>query len=115
MTIGDMTVIVFSSPVVTNFIAHFLVGEPCGIFFVFTAILTLCGVGLITKPPFLTGSSTFDYNTSVSSHKKSERMENFNKIAKLLNRWEVLLPLVQCSASQRNLQLHGKSKTRTTY
>ncbi len=66
MTIGDMTVIVFSSPVVTNFIAHFLVGEPCGFFFVFTAILTLCGVGLITKPPFITGASTFDYNTSVS-------------------------------------------------
>ncbi|XP_037035856.1 solute carrier family 35 member G1-like [Bradysia coprophila] len=67
MTMGDMTVIVFSSPVVTNFIAHFLVGEPCGIFFVFTAILTLCGVGLITKPPFITGSSSFDHNTLIGS------------------------------------------------
>lgn len=63
-----MTVIVFSSPVVTNFIAHFLVGEPCGMFFVFTAILTLCGVAMITKPPFITGDTTFDYNTSVSLH-----------------------------------------------
>lgn len=69
MSIGDMTVIVFSSPVVTNFIAHFLVGEPCGFFFVFTAILTLCGVGMITKPPFLTGATTFDYNTTVSINK----------------------------------------------
>jgi drug/metabolite transporter (DMT)-like permease len=60
-----MTVIVFSSPIVTTIIAHFLLNERCGIVFIGIALFTLVGVALITKPPVLTGEQDFDSNTLV--------------------------------------------------
>ena len=60
LDIGDMTVIVFSSPILTTIIAHFVVQEPCGIIFIFIAVYTFFGVVLITKPPMLIGGKEFD-------------------------------------------------------
>lgn len=60
-----MTVIVFSSPIVTTIFAHFIVGEKCGIVFILIAVFTFCGVGLVTKPPILTGTKEFDKATLV--------------------------------------------------
>lgn len=57
--------IVFSSPVVTTILAHFLVGEEIGIIFILIAIFTLCGVGCVTKPPIFTGAKEFDTGSLV--------------------------------------------------
>ena len=60
MDVADSTVIVFSTPVFVTFIAHFLLGEDIGIINVFSAVLTLIGVTVIVRPPFLTGAEHFD-------------------------------------------------------
>ena len=60
LDVGDMTVIVFSSPILTTIIAHFVVQEPCGVIFIFIAVYTFGGVVLITKPPLLVGGKEFD-------------------------------------------------------
>src|SRR5687768_2081200 len=67
MEVADVTVISFSTPVFVTLVAFFLLGEKCGIVPVFTALLTLGGVVIIARPPFLTGAATFDFNLMVSS------------------------------------------------
>jgi drug/metabolite transporter (DMT)-like permease len=64
---GDMAVIVFSSPVVTTILAHFIVGEQLSCIFILIAVYTLFGVGLITKPPFITGSESYSTDTIIGS------------------------------------------------
>lgn len=66
LAIADMTVIVFSSPILTTIIAHFVVHEPCGPIFIVIALYTFSGVILITKPPLLVGGESFDSNQLVS-------------------------------------------------
>lgn len=49
-------------PVFVTLAAYFFLGEACGIFPVFTAFLTILGVGVISRPPILTGEEAFDEN-----------------------------------------------------
>ncbi|KAF5287174.1 hypothetical protein FQR65_LT12303 [Abscondita terminalis] len=53
MPLADASVIVFSVPVFTTVFARMFLKEPCGIFSVFSVILTLIGVVFITRPPLL--------------------------------------------------------------
>lgn len=55
LSIGDSTVICFSTPVFITFLAHFILGEPLGIVPVATSVFTLGGVIVIMRPPVLTG------------------------------------------------------------
>lgn len=58
MPLADASVIVFSVPVVVAIFARIFLKEPCGLFHYFTLFLTMLGVLLITRPPFLFGQST---------------------------------------------------------
>lgn len=62
MPLADASVIVFSVPVVVAIFARVFLKEPCGLFHYFTLFLTMLGVVMITRPPFLFGQSTKHYN-----------------------------------------------------
>ncbi|XP_076359109.1 solute carrier family 35 member G1-like [Tachypleus tridentatus] len=53
--LADASTIIFSSPVLVTLFACAFLREPCGIFQVFTIIMTLTGVLLISRPSFLFG------------------------------------------------------------
>lgn len=57
MPLADASVIIFSTPVFVAIFANLFLKEPCGIFNVFTILLTLFGVMLITKPAIIFGST----------------------------------------------------------
>uniref|UniRef100_A0A1B6E1D0 EamA domain-containing protein n=1 Tax=Clastoptera arizonana TaxID=38151 RepID=A0A1B6E1D0_9HEMI len=57
MPLADASVVVFSVPVFVAIFARLFLKEPCGMFSVITVTLTLIGVVLITRPPFIFGSS----------------------------------------------------------
>ncbi|ODM97265.1 Solute carrier family 35 member G1 [Orchesella cincta] len=67
LTIGDTSVITYSTPVLVTVLAHFFLGERCGVFPIIIAFTTLCGVIIVTKPPILTGESGFDTNMLIGS------------------------------------------------
>ncbi|CAL8110017.1 unnamed protein product [Orchesella dallaii] len=58
--IGDVTVISFTTPVFVSILAYFFLGEKLGIVPVLIALITLIGIGIITRPPILSGSQEFD-------------------------------------------------------
>lgn len=57
MPLADASVVVFSVPVFVAIFARLFLKEPCGLFHVITICLTLIGMILITRPPFLFGTS----------------------------------------------------------
>lgn len=57
MPLADASVIIFSTPVFVAIFANLFLKEPCGVFNVFTIILTLFGVVLITRPSILFGDT----------------------------------------------------------
>jgi len=61
LSIGDTSVITYASPVLVIILAHFCLGEKMGIVPILAAILTLGGLVVVTRPPFLTGEQS--YNT----------------------------------------------------
>lgn len=68
MPLADASIIVFSVPVFVAFFARIFLKEPCGIWNTISIILTLIGVVLITRPPFLFSSDPImdhelNYNT----------------------------------------------------
>lgn len=61
MPIADASVIIFSVPVFVSALAKVFLKEPCGLFHVAAVVVTLVGLGLITKPPVLfSGSADFE-------------------------------------------------------
>ncbi|XP_023024453.2 solute carrier family 35 member G1 [Leptinotarsa decemlineata] len=57
MPLADASVIVFSVPVFTGIFARMFLNEPCGLFNIFSVVLTLIGVVFITRPPILFGDT----------------------------------------------------------
>ncbi|XP_076256742.1 solute carrier family 35 member G1 [Rhynchophorus ferrugineus] len=57
MPLSDASVIVFSVPVFTAVFARMFLKEPCGWFNIFSVIVTLIGVILITRPPIIFGNT----------------------------------------------------------
>jgi len=62
LNVADTLVISTSAPVFVTILAFLLLGEKTGVFPIFMAFLTLCGVTVIAKPPIITGASTYDQN-----------------------------------------------------
>lgn len=57
LPIADANVIIFSVPVFVSLFARVFLKEPCGIIHVFTIILTLLGLALVTKLPMIFADS----------------------------------------------------------
>lgn len=57
MPLADASVIIFSTPVFVAIFAKLFLKESCGLFNIFTILLTLFGVVLITRPSFLFGDT----------------------------------------------------------
>lgn len=66
LSIGDTSVISYSSPVLVTILAHFFLGEKTGVVPIGAALLTLGGVFVILRPPMLTGEP-FDERRLVRS------------------------------------------------
>ncbi|CAG7729703.1 unnamed protein product, partial [Allacma fusca] len=60
LTVADVTVISHSGPVFVTILAHFFLDEKCGVVSILVSILTGFGVVVIVRPPFITGSESFD-------------------------------------------------------
>ncbi|TMW49091.1 hypothetical protein DOY81_005825 [Sarcophaga bullata] len=58
MPLADASVIIFSTPVFVAIFARVFLKEQCSLFNVVTIILTLVGVVLITRPPFVFGDGS---------------------------------------------------------
>lgn len=65
--IGDVTVISFTTPIFVTLLAYFFLGEPLGLVPVLNALVTLIGIGIISRPPILSGTETFDVVNLVSA------------------------------------------------
>lgn len=63
MTLGDSSVIIFSTPVFVAIFSRIFLGEPCGLFNIFTIALTLLGIVFIVKPPALFGEGDSNNDT----------------------------------------------------
>ena len=59
LTIGDTSVISYSTPVLVTILAHFMLGERAGLLSFIVAFTTLVGVVIVAKPPMLTGATSF--------------------------------------------------------
>lgn len=53
MPLADASVIIFSTPVFVAIFARIFLNEQCSLFNIVTIVLTLMGVILITRPPFI--------------------------------------------------------------
>lgn len=66
ITAADLRTVI-SSVVIAVFVFGFLfLGERCGAVPLITALVALCGIGIMTRPPILTGAEEFDTDTLVS-------------------------------------------------
>ncbi|CAG7698834.1 unnamed protein product [Allacma fusca] len=65
--IGDATVISFTTPVFVGLLSHFMLREKFGVVPIFTALLTVLGIGVITRPPILSGAAEFDTNNLIGA------------------------------------------------
>lgn len=66
ITVADSRTILAASVITVNFFGWICLGEKCGIVPIFVAIMALCGIGIMTRPPILTGAESFDSKTLVS-------------------------------------------------
>jgi drug/metabolite transporter (DMT)-like permease len=60
LTVADAMIIGSCSPVFVTLVAHVFLGEKCGVFPIVAAVLTMLGVGVIARPPLLTGAQEYD-------------------------------------------------------
>jgi len=65
--LGDATTLRFTEPIFVGIFAFLILREPCGILQVFTSIITVVGVVIMGRPPFLFGdnSTTYDINSII--------------------------------------------------
>lgn len=66
LNVADALVISTSAPVFVTLLAFLFLGEKSGFFPLIMAIFTLCGVGIIARPPIITGAANYDNNLMVS-------------------------------------------------
>lgn len=65
LDVADALVIGSCQPVFVTLAAYFFLGEACGVLPIFTALLSIVGVGVISRPPILTGQESFDRDALV--------------------------------------------------
>lgn len=65
LPLADCTVITCSTPIIVPILAHFFLGEKFGVVSILTAVLTLTGVFITSKPPILTGAKEMSSDTWV--------------------------------------------------
>jgi len=62
---GDARTIVASSVITIQFFGWMCLGESCGFVPFIVAIIALLGIGVMTRPPLLTGAESFDQDSLV--------------------------------------------------
>lgn len=72
LSVGDTAVIAYSIPILVVIMAHYCLGEKCGVVSIIVAITSVIGMGLIARPPILTGEAAVDTNALVTELNKLE-------------------------------------------
>ncbi|CAL8085232.1 unnamed protein product [Orchesella dallaii] len=65
ITVADTRTIVATSVITVYFFSWIFFGEKCGCVPVIVAIMAMCGIGIMTRPPVLTGAKEFDNDTLI--------------------------------------------------
>jgi len=65
ITVADTRTIMAASVVTVSFFGWMCLGESCGIVPVVVGLIALCGIGVMTRPPILTGGEAFEGDTLV--------------------------------------------------
>lgn len=94
IAIGDVSLVSFTTPVFVTVLAYFVLKEKCGISSVFAAFVSLIGIGVISRPPILSGEETMNMDTTVRISSKISKFPS-NPIrrgpnVKIYNRLEFL-------------------------
>lgn len=66
ITVADTRTIMAASVITVYFLGWLFLGEQCGIVPTIVAVMAICGIGVMTRPPILTGADAFDDETLVS-------------------------------------------------
>lgn len=69
ISVADTRTIMAASVITVYFCGWLFLGEKCGIVPVVVAILALLGIGVMTRPPVLTGAEAFDTKTLVNYYR----------------------------------------------
>lgn len=77
MPLADATVIVFSSPIFTGVLAHFLLGESWGLFDALATLLCFTGVVLIARPTFLFSRPMESANLTSDWEQVTDKLNKF--------------------------------------
>jgi len=70
ISIADSTVICFATPVFVTLAAHVCLGEKSGIIPVIAGVVVLLGVGVIARPPLITGEEEFNNDNLVCHYNR---------------------------------------------
>lgn len=62
---ADTRTILAASVITVNFFGWICLGEKCGVVPIIVAIMALLGIGVMTRPPILTGAKSFDEDNLV--------------------------------------------------
>lgn len=71
ISVGDMRTILAASVITVHFAGWLCLGEGCGVVPTLAAIMAMIGIGVMTRPPILTGKDDFDQETVVRFNVKS--------------------------------------------
>jgi len=66
ITVADSRTIISSAVITVYLFGRIFLHEKCGLVPLLVAVVALCGIVIVARPPFLTGLETFDVNTLVS-------------------------------------------------
>ncbi|ODM95118.1 Solute carrier family 35 member G1 [Orchesella cincta] len=65
ISVADTRTILAASVITVNFFGWICLGEKCGVVPILVAVMALCGIGVMTRPPMLTGAESFDNETLI--------------------------------------------------
>ncbi|XP_021953469.1 solute carrier family 35 member G1 [Folsomia candida] len=65
ISVGDMRTILAASVITVHFAGWLCLGEGCGVVPTLAAIMAMIGIGVMTRPPILTGKDDFDQETVI--------------------------------------------------
>jgi len=85
-----MRTLLAASVITVYFFGWLCLGETCGVVPVVVAAVAMCGIGVMTRPPILTGAEDFDEKTLVRfiiilSHNCMNMNKNLRQICMSIN------------------------------
>lgn len=68
ITAADLRTVISAVVIAVFIFGWMFLGEKCGVVPTIVSLVALCGIGIMTRPPILTGAESFDTGTLVSTY-----------------------------------------------